>query len=111
MRISDWSSDVCSSDLGIGGVIGGNSSTERALAIALDAAAQEGFRTRMFGGEDMARLPLYNPRATMRTDDERAFVDAVRDASALIIASPRSEERRVGKACVSTCRTRWCPNH
>src|SRR3546814_3503322 len=42
----------------------------------------------MFGGEDMARLPLYNPRATMRTDDERAFVDAVRDASALIIASP-----------------------
>src|SRR3546814_4485595 len=88
MRISDWSSDVCSSDLGIGGVIGGNSSTERALAIALDAAAQEGFRTRMFGGEDMARLPLYNPRATMRTDDERAFVDAVRDASALIIASP-----------------------
>src|SRR3546814_18440619 len=42
----------------------------------------------MFGGEDMARLPLYNPRATLRTDDERAFVDAVRDASALIIASP-----------------------
>src|SRR3546814_3511760 len=74
--------------VGIGGVIGGNSSTERALAIALDAAAQEGFRTRMFGGEDMPRLPLYNPRATMRPDDERAFVDAVRDASALIIASP-----------------------
>src|SRR3546814_8174189 len=73
---------------GIGGVIGGNSSAGRGLAIALDAAAQEGFRTRMFGGEDMARLPLYIPRATMRTDDERAFVDAVRDASALIIASP-----------------------
>ncbi len=53
-----------------------------------NAAAQEGFRTRMFGGEDMARLPLYNPRATVRTDDERAFVDAVRDASAMIIASP-----------------------
>ncbi|MCM8730998.1 NADPH-dependent FMN reductase [Hephaestia sp. GCM10023244] len=74
--------------VGIGGVIGGTSSTERALAIALDAAAEEGFRTRMFGGEDMARLPLYNPRATTRTDDERAFVDAVRDASAMIIASP-----------------------
>ena len=74
--------------VGIGGVIGGISSTERALAIALDAAAKEGFRTRMFGGEDMARLPLYNPRATTRTEHERAFVDAVREASALIISSP-----------------------
>lgn len=74
--------------VGIGGVIGGPSSTERALAIALEAAATEGFRTRMFGGEDMARLPLYNPRATTRTEHERAFVDAVRDASAMIIASP-----------------------
>lgn len=74
--------------VGIGGTIGGVSSTERALRIALDAAAQEGFRTRLFGGADMARLPLYDPRATTRTDDERAFVDAVREASAIIIASP-----------------------
>lgn len=74
--------------VGIGGTIGFVSSTERALRIALDAAAQEGFRTRLFGGEDMARLPLYNPRATSRTEDERAFVDAVREASAVIIASP-----------------------
>jgi hypothetical protein len=64
--------------VGIGGTIGFVSSTERALGIALDAAAREGFRTRLFGGEDMARLPLYNPRAATRTDDERAFVDAVR---------------------------------
>ena len=74
--------------VGIGGTIGGTSSTERALRIALDAAAAEGFRTRLFGGGDMARLPLYDPRATERTDDERAFVDAVREASAVIIASP-----------------------
>ncbi|TPG41111.1 NAD(P)H-dependent oxidoreductase [Sphingomonas koreensis] len=74
--------------VGIGGTIGGISSTERALRIALDAAGREGFRTRLFAGEDMARLPLYDPRAAERTPDERAFVDAVRDASALIIASP-----------------------
>ncbi|MEG3164493.1 NADPH-dependent FMN reductase [Sphingomonas sp. PB2P19] len=74
--------------VGIGGTIGGVSSTERALRIALDAAEREGYRTRMFGGADMARLPLYDPRATTRTDDERAFVDAIRDASAVIIASP-----------------------
>ncbi|WP_137898184.1 NADPH-dependent FMN reductase [Sphingomonas sp. 2SG] len=74
--------------VGIGGTIGGISSTERALRIALDAAEREGFRTRMFGGADMARLPLYDPRATNRTADEEAFVDAVRQASAVIIASP-----------------------
>ncbi len=74
--------------VGIGGTIGGVSSTERALAIALDAAGREGFRTRMFGGSDMARLPLYDPKATTRTADECDFVDTVRQASALIIASP-----------------------
>jgi len=72
----------------IGGTIGGISSTERALRIALDAACKEGFRTRMFGGADMARLPLYDPRATTRTEHEREFVETVRQASALIIASP-----------------------
>ncbi|MCP3736395.1 NAD(P)H-dependent oxidoreductase [Sphingomonas sp. RP10(2022)] len=74
--------------VGIGGTIGGISSTERALRIALDAAEREGFHTRMFGGADMARLPLYDPRATTRTADEQAFVAAVREASAVIIASP-----------------------
>jgi FMN reductase len=74
--------------VGIGGTIGSISSTERALKIALDAAGREGYRTRMFGGEDMARLPLYDPRATERTPAELEFVEAVRGASALIIASP-----------------------
>lgn len=74
--------------VGIGGTIGGISSTERALRIALDAAEREGFCTRMFGGADMARLPLYDPRAASRTGDEQAFVDSVRQASAVIIASP-----------------------
>lgn len=74
--------------VGIGGTIGGMSSTERALKIALDAAGREGFRTRMFGGAEMGRLPLYDPKAPARTPDERDFVEAVRGASALIIASP-----------------------
>ncbi|MEG3124266.1 NADPH-dependent FMN reductase [Sphingomonas sp. GB1N7] len=74
--------------VGIGGTIGGMSSTERALKIALDAAGREGFRTRMFGGVEMGRLPLYDPKAATRTPDEQDFVEAVRGASALIIASP-----------------------
>jgi len=74
--------------VGIGGTIGAVSSTERALKIALDAVAREGFATRLFGGEDMARLPLYDPRATARTPQEMEFVEAVRSASGVIIASP-----------------------
>lgn len=74
--------------VGIGGTIGAVSSTERALRIALDAVEREGYATRLFGGEDMARLPLYDPRATSRTSQERDFVDAVRKASGVIIASP-----------------------
>ena len=74
--------------VGIGGTIGGVSSTERALRITLDAVEKQGYRTQMFGGADMARLPLYDPKATTRTADEQAFVEAVRGASAVIIASP-----------------------
>ncbi|MGE7205590.1 NADPH-dependent FMN reductase [Sphingomonas sp. NPDC019816] len=74
--------------VGIGGTIGSVSSTERALRIAMTAAADEGFRTHVFGGEDLARLPLYDPRAAERIEAERAFVDTVRQASAIIIASP-----------------------
>lgn len=74
--------------VGIGGTVGAVSSTERALRIALDAAGREGYRTRLFGGEEMARLPLYNPRDLDRTPAEREFVDTVRAASAVIIASP-----------------------
>ncbi|ONF94994.1 NADPH-dependent FMN reductase [Sphingomonas jeddahensis] len=74
--------------VGIGGTIGGVSSTERALRIALDAAGEQGFRIRLFGGADMAKLPLYDPKAHERTPEERDFVDTVRRASAIIIASP-----------------------
>ena len=74
--------------VGIGGTIGGVASTERALMMALDSAGQAGFATRLFGGEVLAQLPLYNPKAADRSPAEREFVDAVRQASALIIASP-----------------------
>src|SRR3546814_12534745 len=33
------------------------------------------------------------------------------DAAALFLILDRSEERRVGKECVSTCRSRWSPSH
>src|SRR3546814_5064653 len=68
MRISDWSSYVCSSDL----------AAVRRLADARGARSP---------GADRRRRPALLPRR------------------------PRSEERRVGKECVSTCRSRWAPYH
>src|SRR3546814_7062727 len=69
MRISDWSSDVCSSDL---------SSTILTLLV----------------------LPaLYR---VVRGRGERTAEET---------PGERSEERRVGKECVSTCRSRWSPYH
>lgn len=74
--------------IGIGGTTVPGSSTERALVIALKGAEAAGMRTQLFGGEVLARLPLYVPNAHDRTEDEQAFVAAIRGCSGLIVASP-----------------------
>jgi len=73
--------------VGIGGTTVDGSSTQRALAIALRAAAEQGVDTKLFGGDQLAALPLYTPGVD-RQEGEMALVDAVRQASGLIIASP-----------------------
>src|SRR3546814_9847274 len=78
MRISDWSSDVCSSDLGF-------SALEWSVV--------------MLARHDRPSS-LREPGRIMKL------------LSALVgNAINRSEERRVGKECVSTCRSRWSPYH
>src|SRR3546814_10966205 len=97
MRISDWSSDVCSSDL----------------------------RSEIFTG----RVERKGIHADREKIDEAAAVDggSVRRGQCHIVGarvarlagraagggggSGRSEERRVGKECVSPCRSRWSPYH
>src|SRR3546814_17679843 len=103
MRISDWSSDVCSSDLQ-----GGERALERAgpeeqFLVGCDPAEP--------GGDGEAQQP----------DEEGALAaDDVGDAAAEQQQSAegegvggddplRSEERRVGEECVSKCRSRWLP--
>src|SRR3546814_1353547 len=76
MRISDWSSDVCSSDLQ-------PASKKRRRRNARNLAPKRRCPGR--GG------PGHRCRAVKGTN--------------------RSEERRVGKECVSTCRSRWSPYH
>src|SRR3546814_19536726 len=99
MRISDWSSDVCSSDLDLGAmaaighadhVIDLDLATGAHTKIALDA----GVEIDRHGGVAAVRRRLAVPRRAARGK-----------------AADRSEERRVGKEWVCTCRSRWSPCH
>lgn len=74
--------------VGIGGTAGGVSSTERALAIALEGARAGGCRTLMFGGAALSALPLYDPFAPSRCGGEQDLLAAVRQASGVIVSSP-----------------------
>src|SRR3546814_7161085 len=83
MRISDWSSDVCSSD----------------LRLPAPGPADDGSNGRSSGP-----APGLRDRGADRypAPSGRGAADGAR---------ARSEERRVGKECVSTCRSRWTPYH
>src|SRR3546814_2075561 len=84
VRISDWSSDVCSSDL-LGAV---PRRLEQLLA----------------GGAVVQILQLGLLGGVLQRQHVLAVLLAIRRGA-------RSEERRVGKECVSTCRSRWAPYH
>lgn len=72
--------------VGIGGTPAPGSSTEQALTLALAAAEEAGARTRMFGGEALARLPLYLTEGSDTAGAE--LIAAVREADGIILATP-----------------------
>src|SRR3546814_14361377 len=90
MRISDWSSDVCSSDL----------SSVRSLIFAKKAGDRCDLRPEPWRDWEVSAKENQG-----RPVGRRLF------APRFEAAARRSEERRVGKACVSTCRSRWVPYH
>src|SRR3546814_16709085 len=99
MRISDWSSDVCSSDLG---GRPGRAPVVRA-GPAVPRRARRGEPGRRRGGRrGAARRRRAGPAAGATMKRAVAFLPPFGCAA-------RSEERRVGKECVSTCRSRWSP--
>src|SRR3546814_19625763 len=112
MRISDWSSDVCSSDLVDGfliqppALLREMSSGDRALMITLTEEYLR--RMRAFGYDDKTALELVDPQSR---DDLERLMGLVGSPLQRRWTEPRSEERRVGKECVSTCRSRWSPYH
>lgn len=74
--------------VGIGGTVRAGSTTERALAVALRAAEAEGADTRLFGGEFLARLPIFDPRPGAVTTEQAELAEAVRAADGVIVATP-----------------------
>src|SRR3546814_13689803 len=101
MRISDWGSDVCSSDLHRGGRLNVEVEGGELLAVGGDVFVERG----PYLGELGAFLgPLVAP-----VEEEPAPTDGGDDGERQPAAAVRSEERRVGKEGVSTCRSRWSP--
>src|SRR3546814_13274699 len=101
MRISDWSSDVCSSDL--------VEAAKRELPdlILMDVVMPNlnGFQaTRSITRDPSTKHIPVVLVTTKDRDTDRVW--GMRQG-----AKARSEERRVGKECVSTCRFRWLPYH
>src|SRR3546814_8254244 len=94
MRISDWSSDVCSSDLVLATEIS-KTSVNAALANIADN-----------GIDNIELVRLSAEELTQALNEVRPF-----RRLAHIDLKSRSEERRVGKECVSTCRSRWSLYH
>src|SRR3546814_13067291 len=108
MRISDWSSDVCSSDLVqlAGGRIAG-------LAIAIAAGARAGQRQALF---NLCVVFVLHQLVKKTADLARVagnFADAFLGGVEFLEHHhpDRSEERRVGKWCVRACGSGWSPDH
>src|SRR3546814_13282526 len=94
MRISDWSSDVCSSDL---------------LGPDVRQARRSG-QPRPDGPRDRQNRTVHLQPVLLDTRGEGED-KAVGIFPVFMHVAQRSEERSVGKECVSTCRSRWAPYH
>src|SRR3546814_17722463 len=94
MRISDWSSDVCSSDLQLRAHMA-------AIGTPILGDGKYGGAEAFIAGLDLERR-LHLHACTLEIPKPSGQMLRVR------APLPRSEERRVGQECVSTCRSRWC---
>src|SRR3546814_16147963 len=103
MRISDWSSDVCSSDLVWNLVF---MQFERDAEGNMPLLPKPCVDTGM-GLERIAAV-LQHVHSNYEIDLFQSLIKAAaRETGVKDLANNRSEESRVGKECVSTCRSRW----
>src|SRR3546814_12808472 len=115
MRISDWSSDVCSSDLLIG-IAAQRLGPVRAVLLENDSEANlREFVSRVVSPDAKVMSDAAGGYAKIGHDfaDHRSVVHSKKEFARrdddLDDVVHRSEERRVGKECVSTVRSRWSP--
>src|SRR3546814_20081760 len=104
MRISDWSSDVCSSDLwdgrcGDGCLVHGRAPSFRPMECL------------QLPRDELDCFPRHDPGRSPQQADQGVLVIEVAPDRLLQLVRLRSEESRVGKECVSTCRSRWSRHH
>src|SRR3546814_16601997 len=105
MRISDWSSDVCSSDL------------LQVIADSLDQHHGSLIAQLRLSGllQAVSIFGFHLASVDLRQSSdvhERVLTELFKAAGVRLNNKPvRSEERRVGKECVSTCRSRWSQYH
>src|SRR3546814_3803395 len=92
MRISDWSSDVCSSDLGEN-LVNEERSMNKEPSSPCACSGGNGQQTACASEQASTETTVFHVSNMDCRNEER------------------SEERRVGKECVSTCRSRWSPYH
>src|SRR3546814_20498466 len=138
MRMSDWSSDVCSSDLQLGGAfcrlqrdIAGEAVGDDDIGLAHGDVvafdeADEFERRILYAAQDLGRrLHFIVALGVLDADIEQTDPRPVPTERRMRqigthhgklhevarVAFDRSEERRVGKECVSPCRYRWSPYH
>src|SRR3546814_11139769 len=102
MRISDWSSDVCSSDLNQSGWIRGRNQ---------DGSWATPFNPYKWGDAFTEGNALHYSWAVMQDVQGLMNLMGGREKFVERLDAIRSEERRVGKEGVSTCRSRWSAEH
>src|SRR3546814_20323095 len=119
MRISDWSSDVCSSDLSNSNEPIGQSMT---AVISAECTIEQlpwptSRRTTLFMRRSDLGVALIHLHceSIVHFHRRRLYSHHLKGTSLGQLSHEvlwlRSEERRVGKECVSTCRSRWLPDH
>src|SRR3546814_2360769 len=99
MRISDWSSDVCSSDLAFRQEVHTFMRLRLPPLIRARTVWMFGFQRRLVRRCE-CETDMPKPGPLLQTSQTAATSN-----------SSRSEERRVGKGCASTCSSRWWPAH
>src|SRR3546814_14426956 len=112
MRISDWSSDVCSSDL----ILIEVETDKVVLEVPAPASGVlkeivKGDGSTVTAGEVLARIDSEGKAAAAAAPAAAVEAAPAAAAPAATASAARSEERRGGKESVRTCRSRWSQYH